>query len=69
MSREREYRITWNSEKTWSCKYTFQQLADVILVPEGAALTLDADAYLIASDNDLITSFGDRAPGYQFLSE
>lgn len=68
MNREREYRITFNKTKSWTCKYTFAELVEILLLPKHQKLPLNADCYLIASANDLVSSHGDPMPGKKLLS-
>ena len=68
MNREREYRITYNASKTWTCQYTFAELSQILLHHSKKKLPLNADCYSIATAKDLKKAFQSSKPGEELLS-
>ena len=68
MNREREYRITYNASKTWTCQYTFAELSQILLHHSEKKLPLNADCYAIATTKDLQKAFQSSKPGEELLS-
>ena len=47
VSRERSWRICIRKAvKKWACRYSLQELADLLLIPKNTPLPLDYNAYL-----------------------
>ena len=52
-NRERIWRVLWDDKlRTWSLKYTLQELADILLLPSTVPLKLDYRVYLTAASTE-----------------